>query len=249
MDSTYISYEEQDELGTALVKAREKGSAKNKPYVDIFALAESFGLTVRFENFAEEDATKDGFLSDGAAPVRIWSNGQRVNAVFPSGTIVIDSYLRRPNMETKLRFTVAHEIAHYIGNIHQRTASFHSEFDAERTYDPEEFRQMFGFQEIQANNLGGILLTPSHKLQKVYKKVTGGKLLTQYGDRTIDADTREKIAEMAKMMKVSQATMRIRLERLKLFKKLPIDQYVESGRFDLDNYSLFQEGMTDELPF
>ena len=70
-----------------------------------------------------------------------------------------------------------------------------------------------------------------------------------YGDRTIDADTREKITVMAKMMHVSPLTMRIRLERLKLFNRLPIYQYIDSGCFDLGNYCFYIEESDNELPF
>ena len=234
MIPTFISYEEQDELGSALVETRETDAQKKKPYVDIVALARSFGLTVRYESFAEPDATKDGYLSNGVDPLRVWRNGKRTDKVFPEGTIVIDKYLKEPGRENRLRYTIAHEVAHHINSVHQNSGCFHSEFDSERTYSNTEFRKMFDINEMQANNLAGILLTPSFKLKSIFREVTGGRLLTQYGDRTIDADTREKIAAMASMMKVSFSVMRIRLERLHLFEKLPIDRYVEDDRFNVD---------------
>ena len=245
----YIPYEEQDELGSAIVERRESKANKNKPYVDIFALAESFGLKIDYESFAEDDPNKDGFLANGVDSLKIWRNGVKADIIFPDGTIVIDNYLLGRHQESKLRFTVAHEIAHHICNIHGHASNFHAEFDAERDYTPEELKKRFNYKETQANNLAGILLLPSHKLKKVYKQVTGGKLLTMYGDRTIDADTREKITAMAKMMHVSPLTMRIRLERLKLFNRLPIYQYIDSGCFDLDNYCFYIEESDNELPF
>ncbi len=249
MDNTFISYEEQDELGSAIVRVRESKAQQSKPYVDIFAIAESYGLRICYESFAEDDASKDGFLSDGISPLKVWKNGVRADIIFPDGTIVIDRYLLSPRQETKLRFTVAHEIAHHICNVHQHTASFHNEFDSERSYSREELRELFGFKEAQANNMAGILLTPSYKLQQVYQKVTCGKQLRMYGDRTIDAATREKISQMARLMHVSPYSMRIRLERLHLFKKLPIKQYIESGCFDLDSYCSYIKETDDELSF
>ena len=247
MNSDFISYEEQDELGSAIVKARESMAQQSKSYVDILAIAESYGLKICYENFAEDDSSKDGFLANGIAPLKVWRNGVPADIIFPDGTIVIDRYLLGLRQKHKLRFTIAHEIAHHIYNVHQ--ASFHNEFDSERSYSREELKDLFGFKEAQANNLAGILLTPSYKLKQVYDRVTGGKLLTMYGDRTIDAETREKISVMARMMHVSPITIRIRLERLHMFKKLPIDQYIASGCFDLDNYCSYMKEVEDELSF
>ena len=99
MIPSFISYEEQDELGSALVWSRETPAERSRPYVDILALAKSFGLTVRYDSFAEADATKDGFLSNGIDPLKVWRNGKRTDKVFPDGTIVIDRYLKEPGRE------------------------------------------------------------------------------------------------------------------------------------------------------
>ena len=234
MIPTFISYEEQDELGSALVNSRESEAEKKRSYVDIIALAKSFGLAVRYDSFAEHDTTRDGFLSDGIDPLKVWRSGKRTDKVFPEGTIVIDRSLKEPGMENRLRYTIAHEVAHHINSVHQSSGCFHSEFDSQRAYSNVELRKVLSINEMQANSLAGILLTPSHKLKKVFREVTGGKMLIQYGDRIIDADTRAEIAEMASMMKVSFSVMRIRLERLGLFERLPIDRYVEDERFNLD---------------
>ena len=234
MIPTYISYEEQDELGSAIVNSRESETEKKKAYVDIVSLARSFGLTVRYDSFAEHDTTRDGFLSDGIDPLKVWRSGKRTDKVFPEGTVVIDRSLKEPEMENRLRYTIAHEVAHHINSVHQSSGCFHSEFDSQRMYSNIELKRILSINEMQANSLAGILLTPSHKLKRVFRVVTGGKMLTQYGDRTIDADTRAKIAEMASMMKVSFSVMRIRLERLGLFERLPRDRYVEDERFNLE---------------
>ncbi len=234
MIPTYISYEEQDELGSAIVNSRESETEKKKAYVDIVSLARSFGLTVRYDSFAEHDTTRDGFLSDGIDPLKVWRSGKRADKVFPEGTIVIDRSLNEPGMENRLRYTIAHEVAHHINSVHQSSGCFHSEFDSQRVYSNIELRKILSINEMQANSLAGILLTPSHKLKRVFRDVSGGRMLIQYGDRTIDADTRAKIAEMASMMKVSFSVMRIRLERLGLFERLPIDRYVEDERFNLE---------------
>ncbi len=238
MIPTFIPYEDQDELGSAIIEVREGKAQKNKLFVDIEEIARSFGLTIRYECFAEDDPNKDGFLANGKDKLKIWRKGVRTEETFPMGTIVIDNRLLDPHKASKRRFTIAHEIAHYITDVQTPYASFHNEFDPEMEYTEVELKRLFAFDETQMNNLAGILLTPAHKLEKVYKKVTGGNRLVQYGYRTLDADTRGKINTMARMMHVSPLTMRIRLERLHLFDHLPIEQYIESGCFDL-NYSLF----------
>ena len=113
-----------------------------------------------------------------------------------------------------------------------------------------DLQKLFSIREAQADDMAGILLTPSYKLQEVFKKITGGKLLTRYGDRTVDADTMDKITEMATEMRVSYTTMRIRLEKLHLFDKKPISNYIEGDRFNLDFPAQNYYGdCEDELPF
>ena len=250
MATPYVTYEEQDELGSELVRARENKVSRKRPYVDVVALAESFGLVVQYDNFAEADSNKDGFLANGIDPLKVWRDKKRVDVVFPEGTIVIENYLKAPGKETKLRFTIAHEIAHHINNIHQHESSFHSQFDPEMTYTHTDLQKLFSIREAQADNLAGILLTPTYKLQEVFKKITGGEFLTMYGDRTVDADTMKKITEMATEMRVSYTTIRIRLEKLGMFVKKPISKYIEGDRFNLDYPSQNYYGdYEDELSF
>ena len=49
--------------------------------------------TVVYEAFAEEDQDKMGFTSNGEQPLTIVKNNTKMQVVFPSETIVIDSYL------------------------------------------------------------------------------------------------------------------------------------------------------------
>ena len=71
-----IPNRELDELGEGLVrtylsKTKMIGTAR---CVDIEGLANSLGLTVTYEQFAENDYDKIGFLADGKTPLLIWRN-------------------------------------------------------------------------------------------------------------------------------------------------------------------------------
>ncbi len=238
---TFISYEEQDELGSALVESRESRPQKRRPYVDIDDLAESFGLRIRYEDFAEDDPNKDGFLSGGTDSLMVLREGVPKAVTFPRGTIVIDRRLLDPRMDNERRFVIAHEVAHHITDVQQPRGRFHNEFDPGKYYSENELKELFAFVETQNDNLGAILLTPTHKLQRVFRDVAEGELLPRYGYRILDADTRERVEVMADVMRVPYTIMRDRLERLDLFDQLPIEQYIESGCFDLEDTNFRKE--------
>lgn len=90
--------------------------------MDIEGLANSLGLTVRYEQFAEDDYDKIGFLADGQTPLKIRKSGRTVSFLFPLGTIVVDSSLRKETESGKCRFMIAHEVSHYIIGRHNPVA-------------------------------------------------------------------------------------------------------------------------------
>ena len=63
----YIPNRELDELGTGVVLTymKKSGTAGLPRCVDIEGIANSMGLNVVYETFAEDDFDKIGFLSDG----------------------------------------------------------------------------------------------------------------------------------------------------------------------------------------
>lgn len=73
-------------------------SAKTKRYdthcVDIEGLVTDYlGLTVVYENIAEDDPNKIAFLSNGKRPLLVFREGKRVQVVFSKNTAVLDKVL------------------------------------------------------------------------------------------------------------------------------------------------------------
>ena len=110
------SFEELDELGEAIIKEYiKKTKQTNCLCVDIEGFVTSYlGLELEYENFAETDNGRIGFLSDGVRPLWVYRNHQRVQVLFPKGTVVLDSVLLRENESGRHRFSMAHEAAHKI---------------------------------------------------------------------------------------------------------------------------------------
>ena len=81
------------------------------PYgVDIEGLVTDYlGLTVVYENIAEDDPNKIAFLSNGKRPLWVSRNGERIQVVFPKGTVVMDKVLLHENESSRRRFTLGHE--------------------------------------------------------------------------------------------------------------------------------------------
>ena len=75
--NSYISNRELDELGDGIVRRylARSGMHGAERCIDIEGLANFLGLTVVYEQFAERDLDKIGFLADGSTPLMIRRNG------------------------------------------------------------------------------------------------------------------------------------------------------------------------------
>ena len=102
---SFVSTNEVNELCEALVLDYVKGSSKSF-CVDIEGfITEYLKLNIVYVPFAEDDLTKEGFLSDGIQPVRIYMNGRKEDHVFPKYPDEIPSQdVRYPNSNTACIF-------------------------------------------------------------------------------------------------------------------------------------------------
>ncbi len=139
----FIPNRELDELGTEVVLTylKKSGTAGLPRCVDIEGIANSMGLNVVYETFAEDDFDKIGFLSDGITPLKIKRGNRTVPFLFPLGTIVVEADLRKERESGKRRFTIAHEVAHHILGRHNPVPQFQRTFDAERVYWGKEIKK------------------------------------------------------------------------------------------------------------
>ena len=87
---SYISFGELEELGETIVREYlRKTKRYNALCVDIEGLVTDYlGLTVVYENIAEDDPNKIAFLSNGKRPLWVSRNEERIQIVFPKGTVV-----------------------------------------------------------------------------------------------------------------------------------------------------------------
>ena len=225
-----IPNKELDELGEGLIRSflKKSGIARLPKCVDIEGLANSLGLTIVYEQFAEDDYDKIGFLSDGKTPLKVRRGSKIVSFTFPLGTIVVDSGLRRETESGKCRFTIAHEVSHHIIDRHNPVPQFQRTFDAERSYSLAEMRQQFNMTEMQADKLAACLLMPWFVVEAALNDFNNGNKIRIFGDQVLAPEERTKINKMAAQIGVSYTALLIRLRQFGLLEYHSLDEYIES---------------------
>ena len=237
--NSLVSFQELDVLGEGLVKDYAKKTHRsNAMCLDIEGfITDYLGLSITYEDIAEEDKSKIGFLSDGKSPLLVTRNKVETFVTFPKWTIVIERFLTRDSESAKKRFTLAHEAAHAILAKHiplQAGGSFQNEFDKTIPYSKEDIRRMFSFNEACANRLGAAILMPEYRMDRALKKYNDGNKVLCYGG-VFPQQEKLLIRKMANALGVSVSAMTNRLKELKLLNNQPLDQYIrEELRFGGD---------------
>ena len=98
----YISNKEIEQIAEGLVQV-SCGEPPPK-YIDIDGIAAYLGITVVYEQIAENDPDKIGFASDGVRPLVVWRNGRKSSVIFPKDTVVLETLLLNPSKKTRRRF-------------------------------------------------------------------------------------------------------------------------------------------------
>ena len=224
---TMYSYEEIDELGEGLIRQYIGDEANISSCVDIEGFVTEFlGLPLCYRKFAERDSDKIGFISDGITPLRIYESGTIVPTVFSKGTIVIEKCLRRENESGRRRFTISHEGAHFVMDRTVPQASFHREYDNERSYTPQDLKHLFSFKETQIDRMGAALLMPRFMVFNVVQAYGIKDGLPIYGDNILRVTDKLLIRDMANTMGASFAAFLIRLRELQLLKRHDLSEYI-----------------------
>ena len=229
--NSLISNRELDELGDGLVRhyLAHSGMQATARCIDIEGLANFLGLTVTYETFAEKDFDKIGFLSDGKTPLLVRRNGRIVSFLFPLGTIVLDGSLHADKESGRCRFTIAHEIAHYMIDRHRPAAQYHRTFDAEKKYSVAEMNELFNIVENQADRLAAAILMPRFTVDRALDDFYKGKRIPVYGQNIIAPKEDKAISRMAAQIGVSYSAMLIRLRQFGLLDYHPVDEYFEKA--------------------
>ena len=229
--NSLISNRELDELGDGLVRhyLAHSGMQATARCIDIEGLANFLGLTVTYEIFAEKDFDKIGFLSDGKTPLLVRRGGRVVSFLFPLGTIVLDVSLHADKESGRCRFTIAHEIAHFMIDQHRPAAQYHRTFDAEKKYSVAEMNELFNIVENQADRLAAAILMPRFTVDRALDDFYKGKRIPVYGQNIIAPKEDKAISRMAAQIGVSYSAMLIRLRQFGLLDYHTVDEYFEKA--------------------
>ena len=224
--TSYLTVNEIEELAESLIRKFYGRRQQMPPAVDIDDFVSKFlKLPIVYHSFAEADSGKIGFISDGTTPLWIYQNRAR-QVVFPRGTIVLEKTLLQPREKNRRRFTLAHEAGHYLVDRAIGTASFHREYDAERTYSPSELRELFSFRESQIDRLAAAVLMPKFMVRQILNRATSGRPISIYGDSLISLEDKLLVQKLADTMGVSYTAFFIRLKQLGLYNSLSADEFI-----------------------
>ncbi len=113
------------------------------------------------------------------------------------GTVLIDASLLDEKNNGRLRFTVAHEVAHWILHNNIYTGTYANPALLTQSDDTCE--------EWQANKLATYILMPKGQVKRAF-----------FNTRTQMHTTQQAVAYLAKVFEVSKEAMKIRLQELKL---------------------------------
>ena len=223
----WLSNTSADELGNSLVRDYLGKQADKSISVDIEGFVRKYlKLPIVYCKFAEDDMSKLGFISDGVAPLNIYTDKGKQAMVFPKGTIVIEEYLLREQELGRRRFTIAHEAAHYIIDKSLAVASFHREFDSEKEYTAADFKEIFSVKENNVDRLAGALLMPEFMMRHYLRGKKRERGIAIYDNGFIRPEDNLFLQRMAADMGVSLTALQIRIRELGLYMRKPMNEYI-----------------------
>ena len=172
------------------------GSPAAIPIEDII---EAQGLVLEYQYLRNNGRVLgETIFDDGLTAIYDWENHRYDLLPVKGGTILIDCSLCEEDASTgRLRFTCAHELAHWL--LHKKLYSGTGESAAMMT-ETNIVRTQNSALEMQANLLGSILLMPLPQVKRCFYQLQSGR------------DRQQLVADMAGIFQVSKQAMRIRLE-------------------------------------
>ena len=219
---------EIDELCEGIIKLYEGDEYIEKP-VDIEGLALSyFKLKVYYVHFTEDKQDRLGCITDGKSLYKLIRNGKIGTYSFPKNTILLDRSLKGEAERAKRRFTLAHEVYHYIDSVINGKTSYgySSRLRGEEKYDKDELFQTMSIDEWAADRGAAALLMPRRLVSTTAKLMFGSREVPIFGNNMLLPDDKDRIFEMADFLGVSFTALLIRMKELKLFKYHSMNQYI-----------------------
>ncbi len=236
----FISNEEADEIGDGYAQLIYQRSPNDSLCVDVDGLAtEVLGLTIVYESFFGRDIDKDGFLADGDKDLCITRDGHEMSVVFPWKTVVLDKELLKPEKSGRRRFTLAHEVSHYLITtlfLKSFSACAHREYDGERQYSYKDLKEILSAKEMHADRLAAAILMPRFNMDKAMRKYAEKSKFCIYGCNIILPEDKMRMQLMADNLGVSFQALKIRLKELGFIEKKTFTDFVKQdyreGDFD-----------------
>lgn len=220
---------EIDEICEGLIRQYEGNAYGTRP-IDIVDFAvRYFGLKIMYVSIAEDDMSKLSFLSDGKTPIKVHYQGCVQRGTFPEKTILVDSFLKRPNERSRRLFCIAHEVFHYIESILSNSpvvAAFHTEYDNTQCYPVDELKAIMSIRECQADRGAAALLMPPRLLKNACIRFANNEPIRIYGENVFSAKDKEILQDIADYLGVSYTALVIRMKQLKYFEKHKFEEYI-----------------------
>ena len=201
-----------EELAESYMATKSIGTLETE--VDIAGLVTGyFKLRVYYVTFADDnDEETLGHLCDGREMVSLVIDGKAKDYIFPKNTILLSVKLKAPNERARRRFTLAHELFHYIDclmNGYPIEEYMNALASGRRT--SVSLEKIVSDREWRADRGAAALLMPKQLVLKVYHEIVGVEKIAVYGSDTFMPEDRERIFMIADRLGVSFTALMIRL--------------------------------------
>lgn len=206
-----------EEYAETYIASKSIGSLETE--VDIAGLVtDFFKLKVYYVTFAEDSDNTLGHLCDGKEMVRIVIDGKVKEYIFPKNTILLSSRLKDPTEKARRRFTLAHELFHYIDTLMNGypIEEYMLALSAGRMKNVS-LEKIIAEREWRADRGAAALLMPRSLVMKVYHDIVGFEKIPVYGSDMFMPEDREHIYMIADRLGVSFTAMMIRLREFGMF--------------------------------
>ena len=183
------------ELLEEIKKAIDKAATTGDKYQ--FIIEVKFDLILEYHILRKNGAVLGETIFDDG-PVILYDMDERSYKIIAvrKGTILIDERLCETRSIGRLRFTCAHELAHWVlhKNLYSGTGNI-AAYNGQCSTDESD-----GVIERQADALATALLMPLPQIKKCFYRLRSGRTMEQI------------VAEMAQIFEVSKQAMQIRLQ-------------------------------------
>jgi hypothetical protein len=176
--------------------------------IPVEEIIESLGLIVEYQYLRKNDRVcGETVFDDAEVPIYDMDNKCYTTIIVRAGTILIDARLLKKGKEGRLRFTLAHELAHWV--IHKKV--FCGSFDCAALVKDENGKiekissEADRLIEKQADKLAVAILMPIALVKRAFYQLRGNY-----------KDNDQIITKLATLFCVSKQAMLIRLEEHKL---------------------------------